>query len=286
MKRRIIALLLSLGSFAGYAQGHVNQKGVAPLLATQQGGTAPEPVKWHVYKFPASAKTAKAQLAGLQTHLKSLPGEMEANRLEVVELTNRVTRQYLIQKGAVLVPDNFVADFRAYSPYPAHWQEAAGQSKLFVIDKYTQTFGAYENGNLVRWGLVSTGGDGHETPGGRFAFNWKQETRNSSEAPEGEVWEMRWVYNFYSQKGIHVHQYSLPIAQNASHGCVRLTESDAQWNFNWAEKGTVVLVLNYAPMGLASQWHFAEGETPYSQVMLPPDPMSVPDGTTEGMAIK
>lgn len=280
MKKMLIILSLALAVNTGFAQGYVDQNAVAPLLETQNSGNAPEPVGWHVYKFPKLAKTAKARLAALQKHIDSIPGSLTANRMEVVELSNRAARKYFSQKNQLVVPDAFPADFRAYSPYPQRWGEADTLSKVFIIDKYTQTFAAYEAGNLVRWGLVSTGKDATETPGGRFAFGWKAEERNSSEAPEGETWTMRWVYNFYPERGIHVHQYNLPIAQPVSHGCVRMAETEARWNYGWADKGTPVLVINYNPFSLAAHWQIS-GNSVFSSVMLPLNPMEMPDGRTE-----
>lgn len=265
-----------LSSLNTEAQGYVDQAAVAPLLQMQDG-PVPQPVKWHIYKIGNAQKTTKAVMSKLQSHLDSLPGDLKGQRMAVVELTNRVARKYLMQKHELLVPNSFPADFRAYTPYPTNWPAAATTAKLFVIDKYTQTFGAYERGKLVHWGLVSTGKEDDKTPTGRYAFNWKQDVRLSSEAPEGETWEMKWVVNFNESRGLHVHQYSLPIAQNASHGCVRLTEADALWNYKWAEKGTPVLVLNYAPVGLASHWMAAEGN-PISMIQLPDSPMDVPAG--------
>jgi hypothetical protein len=201
----------------------------------------------------------------------------------------------MMQRGSLLIPDNFPADFRAYTPYPMEYTGAGNLPKLFIIDKYTQTFGAYESGRLVRWGLVCSGHDDNLTPSGRYNFNWKDEYRESTAAPEGEVWKLRWVVNFYASAGIHVHQYQLPIATPSSHGCVRLSESDALWNFNWADgwktqggkvvtSGTPILVLNYNPVGLAAHW----ADAGQSLVSLPEDPMSVPPGpgTRETVASK
>lgn len=137
--------------------------------------------------------------------------------------------------------------------------------------------------------MVSTGRDDDLTPNGRYNFNWRQEYRESSEAPEGEVWEMRWVFNFHGPKGIHVHQYQLPIAMPASHGCVRLSESNALWNFNWAqqtavregvrEPGTMVIVINHNPAGVPAHWQPGDDGAPTSLVNLPDDPASLPLGT-------
>lgn len=260
------------------AQGYVDQQAVAPLLDGQGSSADVKPVGWHIYKVSSAQKTNKAVEKKLQAHLDSLPGTLESkHRMHVVELTNRVRAKYLLQRSELLIPDAFVEDFRAYAPYPIRYHSAAPLPKLFVVDKYTQTFAAYEGGTLVRWGLVSTGADDANTPAGRYTFNWKQEYRESTAAPEGEVWKMRWVWNFHGPRGIHVHQYAVPIAQPASHGCVRLTEADAAWNFLWAEKGTPVIVINNSPAGLATHWLMA-GRRPISSVDLPDNPMDVPPG--------
>jgi lipoprotein-anchoring transpeptidase ErfK/SrfK len=287
-------LALVAAGAAANAQGYMNQDAVAPLLESQ---FAPfetvRPVSWHTYPIAKTRGSQKQVLAALQAHLDSLPGERRDQRLAIVELSNRVNTKYIIQKSELLVPDEFPEDFRAYAPYPLQYSGAADSGKVFVIDKYTQTFGAYENGNLARWGLICSGREDRLTPAGRFHFNWKQEYRESTEAPPGETWKMRWVYNFYAPAGIHVHQYQLPLATPSSHGCVRLSESDAHWNYDWAsgwkdistpsaKPGTTVIILNYNPVGLAAHW----SESGTSLVMLPADVADVPTGPVgaEGVA--
>lgn len=259
------------------AQGYVAQDAVAPLLNTQGNLPAVQPVSWHLYQIPAKLKTKKAVLEALEQHLDSLPGGLRTQRMHIVELSNRVRTQYILQRHELLIPDSFPADYRAYAPYPLAYAGADTIAKLFIIDKYTQTFGAYANGQLVRWGLVSTGIQDEATPNGRFTFNWRDAVRLSSEAPAGEVWEMRWVWNFQEARGIHVHQYHLPIGTPASHGCVRLSEADARWNFDWADKNTVVLVLNHIPYGIAAHWQMGATNA-FSLINLPGNPMEVPDG--------
>jgi len=272
------------------AQGYMDQEAVAPILEMQgYGGESAEPVGWHRFNFSKSDRTTLAAMKHLQSHLDSLPGGMLGRRLEIVELSNRVRSRYMIQRRELLIPDRFENDFLAYSPYPSTYAQATTLPKLFIIDKYTQTFAAYESGKLVRWGLVSTGREDDLTPSGRYNFNWKQEYRESSEAPEGEVWKLRWVFNFHETRGLHVHQYQLPLALPASHGCVRLSETDAAWNFNWAnqrtgtkgtnEQGTPVIVINHIPVGLPAHWTSGTDDSVVSLVSLPDDPMTLPLGT-------
>jgi hypothetical protein len=277
-------LLLTAHTVNG--QGFMDQTAVAPVLESQTGPVSDiRTVTWHTYSIAKTKGGQKLVLAALQAHLDSLPGARTEQRLAIVELSNRVNSKYLLQRSELLIPDEFPQDFRAYSPYPLQYEGAGEMDKLFVIDKYTQTFGAYEKGELVRWGLICSGREDGLTPTGRFNFNWKQEYRESTEAPPGETWKMRWVYNFYAPAGIHVHQYQLPLATPSSHGCVRLSEADAAWNYNWAsgwkdiktpgdQPGTTVIVLNYNPVGLAAHW----SDFGSSLVMLPGSAAEVPKG--------
>lgn len=270
----LLGLVISLSSFG---QGYVDQDKVEPLLNSQNSAlTEVEPVNWVVYDYKAFKKGDKnGPWTNLQEYIAEQPGDNNY-RLEVIELSNRVTGDKLQPGRMLVVPDRFPSDFRAYSPYPFEYAAASELPKLMIIDKYTQTFGAYEYGRLVRWGLVSTGSTNGKTPAGRYSFTWKAEYRESSAAPPGEVWKMHYMFNFEPRAGLHVHQYSLPISSPASHGCVRMTMADAIWNFNWADgwdngkkKGTPVWIINDNPAGRAAHWHVGPDNKVVSLVRLP-----------------
>ena len=221
----------------------------------------------------------------------------------MVAFLNGVFIQDLRAGDTIVLPSVIDADPRAFSPYPRDYAGAAGFDKLFVIDKTTQSWAGYENGRLARWGLVSTGAKGSETPNGRFNFNWKEEHRISTLSPPGEEWHMRWVFNFHDRRGIHIHQYyALPTTGAASHGCVRLMTADARWIYNWAdgwrtsngtaerglasrgrvvEQGTTVLVLGTAPNGAPRRFRDVDGTPQLIEVDLPADPYSVKPGTDQ-----
>jgi hypothetical protein len=221
----------------------------------------------------------------------------------MVAFLNGVFVQDLRVGDRVVLPSEVGLDPRAYSPFPRTYEGARGFDKLFVIHKGVQAWAAYENGRLARWGLVSTGADGTETPNGRFNFNWKEQYRESTLAPPGETWVMRYVFNFHDLRGIHIHQYyALPTTGAASHGCVRLMTADAQWIYDWADgwrtsngtadrglasrgrilkQGTTVLVLGNEPDGAPQRFRDAGGTPELVRVDLPADPYSVAPGTDQ-----
>ena len=221
----------------------------------------------------------------------------------MVAFLNGVFIQDLGVGDRIVLPSEVGAHPRAYSPFPLVYEGAEPFDKLFIIHKGVQAWAGYENGRLARWGLVSTGADGSETPNGRFNFNWKEEHRISTLSPPGEEWHMRWVFNFHDRRGIHVHQYyALPTTGAASHGCVRLMTADAQWIYDWAdgwrttnggaakglasrgrilEQGTTVLVLGDEPDGPPRRFRDAGGTPELIRVELPADPYAVPPGTEQ-----
>lgn len=217
----------------------------------------------------------------------------ENGRKELIQLLNRNFPPIeSLNKGDTLVlPLDFDMDLRAYTPFPRRYEGAANIDKLFVIDKTLQVFGAYEYGTLVRWGIVSTGDEDSRTPSGRFNFNWRAKERISSLSPPGEEWKMHWVMNFHHDRGIHVHQYPLPVGGPVSHGCVRTTEADAKWLYNWGDtwswrneqlvkQGTTVIVIGEEPKR-PHPFAYTEDGPKLIPVELPSDPMAVRPGTAQ-----
>jgi hypothetical protein len=153
--------------------------------------------------------------------------------------------------------------------------------KLIVINLTTQEAYAYEDGNLVMSGEVSTGKPGHRTPKGKFKILEKKKRHVSSKYPEPNGgarmdYMMRLTYS-----GIAMHLGYVPNYP-ASHGCIRLKNGFAQRLYRWASVGTPVIIKGNPPVrvsrkkkrrGLAS----AEAETlkplskPQTQTYYPED---------------
>lgn len=290
MRYLLLAALL-LTTIVTYGQGYVDQEKTYDLVNSQSADVnSLSKVTWHIYEYKDHIEGNKlGNWSEFLAHLEELPGYYPTEtKRHIVEMANRIEGEHFKNGMKLLVPDSFVKDYKAYSPYPFLYIAAEPIPKLFVIDKFTQTFGAYENGKLVRWGILSSGRDNNLTPPGRYNFNWKDEHRFSNAAPAGEEWEMFYVFNFQSKWGVHVHQYSLPIGNAVSHGCVRVSLADAIWNFYWANEwqhekgklvrnGTPVVVLNNNPNGRPRHWQVKDGKVE-TVVELPANLADTPAG--------
>jgi hypothetical protein len=274
----------ALGQF-----GYVNEKALSELADNQ---TAPmDSIGVAEYKY--YAVTDSNRNWARQRLYRRVGHTRDSGRKELIQLINRnePAIEMLSSGDTLVIPLDFEMDLRAYSPFPRFYEGAVALGKLFVIDKTLQVFGAYQDGLLVRWGIISTGDKDSQTPYGRFNFNWKVKKRISSLSPPDQEWLMHWVFNFHAARGIHVHQYPLPVGGPVSHGCVRTTEADAKWLYGWADQwrvvndkvvsqGTVVIVIGTEP-DRPRPFEFTENGPLLIPVELPDDPYDVPPGTTQ-----
>jgi hypothetical protein len=95
----------------------------------------------------------------------------------------------------------------------------------------------YRNGILIGRSTVSTGSQGHATPGGVFSILEKKQEHYSKKydnAPMPNMQRLTWT-------GIAMHSGNLP-GYPASHGCIRLPYDFSQLLFSATSKGGTVVV--------------------------------------------
>jgi len=169
---------------------------------------------------PVSRQDWQALLAG-----------MSAEQVEIVEKVNRVDRKNLWRLREVKVPEDWSLDEMAHSPLPRQRDMIEESRKMLVIDLDSQVFGAYEDGELVRWGPVSTGSRKSPTPPGLYHLNWRAKRHVST---SDSRWILHWYFNFENREGRALHAYEMP-GYPASHSCIRLLDRDARWIHEWGE---------------------------------------------------
>lgn len=175
----------------------------------------------------------KYHLDSLSTaaEIDSLLKTFSEEQLKTVLAINRIEKRRLRPERPIVVPECASAQFNTYSPFPDNINFLQCIPKTVLISQRVQAFGLYENGELVKWGPVSTGKSSTRTPNGLNYGNYKAKRKVST---VDESWILPYYFNFMNFEGVGVHQYEMP-GYPASHGCVRLYMDDAKYIFNWAE---------------------------------------------------
>lgn len=174
---------------------------------------------------------------------------------------NRIDKANLGRADTLIVPDTFLTDRNAYSVFPASVSGLKEVKKIIFFSYPSQTYGVYENGNLLKWGPTSMGKKNSKTPTGLFFTNWKGKEVRSSVDNE---WILKWNFNIQNKMGVGWHQYAMP-GYPASHSCLRLYADEARYLYEWADqwtlrngeliaKGTPVIVFGEYPFGKRKPW--------------------------------
>ena len=191
--------------------------------------------------------------------LKRSPLEKEQN---IVQAVNRTDKNNITKMDSVIVPNDVSGDIEFYLPFPTSVPFIKDISKIIFFSYATQSFAAYELGEMVYTGQTNMGRQANPTPTGLYYTNWKAEKTTSTFNDE---WELKWNFNIENDLGVGFHQYELP-GYPASHSCLRLTEKDAKYLYNWSDqwilhnpdsikaKGTPVIVFGAYDFNSAKPW--------------------------------
>lgn len=180
----------------------------------------------------------------------------------ILAAINRVDEKHLQRLDSFLVPDQYDDSLTQYFPFPAQSALLSDIEKIIIFSYPTQSFAAYEKGNLILTGPTNMGKKASKTPLGLFFCNWKsKETRSTVD----NDWILKWNFNVSNIGGVGFHQYDLP-GYPVSHSCMRLWAQQAEFLYYWAEqwklnssqqlmaKGTPVIVYGEYPFGKPRPW--------------------------------
>lgn len=187
--------------------------------------------------------------------------KVDNNIQRIVRAVNRADYKFLKSMDSIIVPSDSTAEIAFFLPFPINVPFINEVDKIIFFSYATQSFAAYENGDLKYTGATNMGRKKDTTPTGLFYTNWKAEETISTFNDE---WELRWNFNIENKLGVGFHEYELP-GYPASHSCLRLQEADAKDLYSWADqwilkkdtveiKGTPVIVFGSYDFDQPKPW--------------------------------
>lgn len=114
--------------------------------------------------------------------------------------------------------------------------------RAIVVSTDNQRIYAYQDGQMIRSHLVSTGLPDTPTVKGDYKVYVKY-TATDMSGPGYYLPQVPYTMYFYQGYGIHGTYWHNAFGRQMSHGCVNLPTEEAQWFFNFAEVGTPVRVI-------------------------------------------
>jgi len=124
---------------------------------------------------------------------------------------------------------------------PTSTYKGPNAAKWIEVDLSQQRLYAHEYDNVVFTTRISSGVAGHRTPIGRFRI-WAKVRSQTMSGPGYRLPNVQWVMYFAGENAIHGTYWHNNFGRPMSHGCINATNQAAQWLYNWAPKGTIVIV--------------------------------------------
>ncbi|MBF4466130.1 L,D-transpeptidase [Flavobacterium sp. LC2016-12] len=228
------------------------------------------------YKKPESTIAFKFEKT--KQWLDSIKGD--STKLYIAYAINRTDKANIAKMDSVVIPNDFSGDLVYYLPFPIHVSALEDVSKVLIFSYPTQTFAAYENGELVYTGPTNMGRKKDPTPTGLFFTNWKAEKTTSTFNDE---WDLKWNFNIENKLGVGFHQYELP-GYPASHSCLRLLEKDAKYLYKWADewvlKDSENVKVKGTPVIVFGSYNF-DGPKPWLELVKDPEALNISESEIE-----
>jgi len=116
-----------------------------------------------------------------------------------------------------------------------------GTGRRFLVVLSQQRLYAYDNDQMVRTTLISSGIPQYPTVTGTFAI-YLRYTSARMIGPGYDLPNVPYVMYFYKSYGLHGTYWHNNFGHPMSHGCINMPTSEAEWAFNWSTFGTPVIV--------------------------------------------
>lgn len=240
------------------------------------GSDEAKPKKTIEYKKPESSVT----FSFTKTKEWLEANKSDSTKLDILYALNRTDKANLAKKDSIVIPSDFTGDLPYYLPFPLHVSNLEEVEKVLIFSYPTQTFAAYENGELVYTGPTNMGRKKDQTPTGLFFTNWKAEKTTSTFNDE---WDLKWNFNIENKLGVGFHEYELP-GYPASHSCLRLLEKDAKYLYKWADewilKDKENVKVKGTPVIVFGSYNF-DGPKPWYELVNDPKALNISESDLE-----
>lgn len=191
-----------------------------------------------------------------QAPANNYTGEMTTHVVGAGEELGLIARQYnvsmtdIVSLNALTNPDLLyvgqelrIPAAGIYTPTAADAPPApTSQGRAILVSTGEQRVYAYENGQMVRSHLVSTGRAETPTVLGDYNVYIKLQADDMS-GPDYFLPQVPWVMYFYQGYALHGTYWHNSFGRPMSHGCVNLPVDEARWWFDFASVGTPVRVI-------------------------------------------
>ena len=101
----------------------------------------------------------------------------DSSKIWIVLAVNRTDKTNLKKMDSIIVPKDLTGDIAYYMPFPLKIKALNEVSKIVLFSYPTQSFAAYEYGDLIRTGPTNMGRKKDQTPIGLFLPTGKLKKR-------------------------------------------------------------------------------------------------------------
>ena len=147
----------------------------------------------------------------------------------------------LLRRTATVTPTATPTPVASATPTPLPTTHIGAGFRWIDVDLTHQRLVAYEGQTPVRSVTVSTGLPRTPTVTGRFKIYVKYRSAPMS-GPGYYLPNVPYVMYFYRGYGLHGTYWHNNFGRPMSHGCVNLPTPQAEWLYNWASVGTLVVI--------------------------------------------
>jgi lipoprotein-anchoring transpeptidase ErfK/SrfK len=119
--------------------------------------------------------------------------------------------------------------------------KGSSKGKWIEVDLSEQRVYARNGNKVVKKMVVSTGTSRYPTPKGKFRIKRKYRSVTMS-GPGYHLKNVPHTMFFYGGYALHGTYWHRNFGRRMSHGCINLKKKDAKWLYQWAPKGTKVVI--------------------------------------------